>query len=117
MRTLRISFTVDEGLAGSILADLGDRVQHVEYHVIEEVPYNKNRPKANGVDTNAPATTVSSVILDVFKDKLKHSRQDLITAISKAGYAEKSLESAFYKLRKDKKVKRVGYNSYTMGRE
>jgi hypothetical protein len=75
MRNLKISFTVDEAKAGSILADLSDRVSSVDYEVEEEVPFHRNvpRPAANGY--KAPPSRASksmdrTPIPDIFKAEL-----------------------------------------------
>jgi hypothetical protein len=109
MRTLRISFTVDEQAAGSVLADLADRVSNLDFNVIEEVPHTQNRPrqKSNGYAKDS----IGWIILTATQTEAK-STAELKEAIVAGGFSAKSLNSALYKLQDDKHVKRVGFNSY-----
>ena len=46
MRKMWIRFTTDEQQVGGIIADLAGKVEHLDFGVVEEVPYNKNKAPA-----------------------------------------------------------------------
>lgn len=110
MRTLRISFTVKEDKAGGLLADLADRVENLDFGVIENVPHTKNAPrKKNG-------SSVMSTLLSALKSE--KTIPDLKIALEKNGFSPGSLNSALHKLMGEKRAKRVGPGMYlTTGKE
>lgn len=103
MRKLRISFTVDEVAAGTVLADLADKVQDLDFNVIEEIkkPSKKNGYSVNGIILASIAAGATS------SAEMKANLQSV-------GYAPGSLNSALYQLMKKKQVKRVGPNEYAL---
>lgn len=52
MRNLKISFVANEDKAGSILADLAGKVSNLDFEVVEEVPFHRNKP------AHAPVATI-----------------------------------------------------------
>jgi hypothetical protein len=44
MRHLKITFTTDEAKAGSILADLSGKVSSLDFEVVEQLPFYRNKP-------------------------------------------------------------------------
>lgn len=47
MRNLKISFIANEDKAGSILADLAGKVSNLDFEVVEEVPFHRNKPRTS----------------------------------------------------------------------
>lgn len=43
MRYLKITFTTNEDKAGSILADLSGKVSSLDFEVVEEIPFHRNK--------------------------------------------------------------------------
>ena len=107
MRTLRISFTVNEQLAGSVLADLADRVQNLDFGVIEDVPHTKNKPR---IKTKGNGANIVDTLITFLKTD-QHVK-DMRKALTQAGYKPGSLNGALHKLIKSKHVKRVGPGRY-----
>ena len=76
MRFLRITFTTGEDKAGSILADLASKVSNLDFEVVEEVPFHRNKSAhapvlSLGLTPSRKGTTgKSSVIPGMFRAAL-----------------------------------------------
>jgi hypothetical protein len=124
MRTLKISFTVDEQSAGTLLADLANRVQNVDIHVVEDVPYNKNIPHGfkemlktlemtnSGTNKSKPRRVAMNAVLDSLKQKQPQKIDELRTALVAKGASAKSISGTISKLVREKMIKNVGTGIY-----
>lgn len=71
MRSLWIRFTVGELFAGSILADLADKVSSLEFGVVEHVPHTKNQKKRPAAADTAVGPTPKKVDITYLKNIMK----------------------------------------------
>jgi len=113
MRTLRISFTVSEEAAGSVLADLADRVQNLDFGVIEQVPHTKNKTHKNGEARPVKNDSLAGTVITTLSTGNK-SIQEMKDALMAGGFAAASLNGVLHKMQKDKTVKRIGHNLYSL---
>jgi len=118
MRHLRITFTTGEDKAGSILADLADKVSNLDFAVVEEVPFHRNKPapaKQDGRKNNRRGT---SVIPEIFA-KTVAKKGDIVTVkqikamLAAHNMAPGSYSHAINTLRNARKIKAgVGLGNY-----
>lgn len=117
MRILQITFAVSEKDAGSILADLADRVSNLNFEVIQRVPFTKNmKRRKNGkkphratgprVDTQKKAMKILGYVDSVFR------ASDAAEAMNKNGLEGKGVSSFLFRQVKYGNLKKVGKGEY-----
>lgn len=115
MRALRIELVVSEADAGSVLADLSGRVHSVNYKVVEDVPWEKNKPRAKpkrkqqnqGKKINKDKTSTQVVLDTIAEHRGKAGSLEIRNALSTNKFSVAGTSSTLDRLCKQKLIRRV----------
>ena len=92
-RIIRFRFEIVEEEAGPIIADLTGKVTHLDWEVVEAVPYHKNAPNGHA----RPATTKRKKKRIKVKEKVVKEKVLKVKARGKKGSTRKSVMDYFKK--------------------
>lgn len=109
MRVLAVSFEVTEDKAGSILADLADRVSSLSFGLVVPVAHDKNRPRTLHAAEAGKAATAEERLLEIIRSASRPlMARDCAVAWSHLGHRPRSMYTALSRLIRKKKLRRRG---------
>lgn len=108
MRVLRISFDVTEDRAGSVMADLADKVDNLSFGLVAQVPHDKNRPRSGSGDVAAVTKGQAALLKAMGGAKKPLSVARIVALWSGQGYSGGSVHHVLKRLVDKKMLRRVG---------
>lgn len=110
-KKLLVKFIMPAAIAGWFVHDYGHQVEDLEMSPIENVPYNKNKPKKMSKG-NGRAIGLFEVGRNLAKSKGTFAAIELRDALAAKNFERKKTSSVITGLLKQKEISRIGKGQY-----